>query len=532
MTQQIGSTRYPVFRRDRERASGREAWTRNLFLASLAASKVQSCLGPKGAYKLVTYHRGPELVKKVTKDAIDIVDELGVQYPAIKTIAEAAKIQRQYVGDGVSTLLTLIARLLSEANTLIEDGVHPNLILDGYHQATKKSIAIINQVSQTFEGNLEPHLLKIVDGGRDLLNENLQLALSESIRRIADDGSIDVTRIGVVTKPGGSIEDSRLVQGVIIKRGKSHPSMPDSVDAPRIALVTKRLGIQRLELVGKGEGPLPMTLNITNAAQLSEYIAEERRLRDHIIDQVKMAGANVLISRSKIDEKISDQLSRAGIFAVDMVNQKDLDEIAKATGATIVGDAEQLENGSIGVARKLEVDKLPPEHMVILHCDKGGATLLLRGSSLEIIRELEKTVRNGLLILKHARTNSRVIPGGGAIFVLVALQIRKYALTFPGKQQLAINSFANALEKIPECLAQNYGLNPIDIMAQLRSYHSEHRQAMGVVEQGCADMYDLKIVELASVNKSTIERAFEVASLLLRIDDYFYVKERAVFHKQ
>ncbi|HZY94397.1 MAG TPA: TCP-1/cpn60 chaperonin family protein [Candidatus Bathyarchaeia archaeon] len=532
MTQQVGSAGYPVFRKDRERASGREAWTRNLSLASLAASKIQTCLGPKGAYKLVTYQRGPELVKKVTKDAVDVVDELGVQYPAIKTIAEAAKIQRQYVGDGVSTLLTLIAALLSEANTLIEDGVHPNLILDGFHQATKKSIIIINQVAKTIEGDLELHLLKTVDGGRDILNKNLQSALSEAIRRIATDGSIDVTRVGIITRPGGAIEDSRLVQGVIMKKEKSHPSMPDSLDAPRIALVTKSLGIQRLELLAKGEGPFQVAVNIRNAGQISEFKTEERRLRNGMVDRVKMVGANVLICRSKLSDKISDQLSRAGIFAVDMVDQKDLDEIARATGAAIVGDVNQLEKESIGVARKLEVDKLPPEHMVILHCDNGGTTFLLRGSSPEIIRELEKVVRNGLLILKHARNNSKVIPGGGAIFVALALQIRKYALTFPGKEQLAISLFANALEKIPECLARNYGLDPIDIMVQLHNHHSNDRWAIGVGEQGCADMFDMNIVELASVNKSTIERAFEVVSLLLRIDDYFYVKELPVFHKQ
>jgi len=285
-------------------------------------------------------------------------------------------------------------------------------------------------------------------------------------------------------------------------------------------------------LLVKGEGPFQVAVNIRNAGQISEFKTEERRLRNSMVDRVKMVGANVLICRSKLSDKISDQLSRAGIFAVDMVDQKDLNEIARATGAAIVGDVNQLEKESIGVARKLEVDKLPPEHMVILHCDSGGTTFLLRGSSPEIIRELEKVVRNGLLILKHARNNSKVIPGGSAIFVALALQIRKYALTFPGKEQLAISLFANALEKIPECLARNYGLDPIDIMVQLHNHHSNDRWAMGVVEQGCADMFEMNIVELASVNMSTIERAFEVVSLLLRIDDYFYVRELPVFHKQ
>lgn len=532
MTQQIGSANYPLFLENRERARGKEAWTRNLSLASLAASKIQTCLGPQGAYKLVTYHRGPELVKKITKDAVDIVEELGVQYPAIKTIAEAAKIQRNYVGDGVSTLLTLIAELLSEANTLIEDGVHPNMIVEGYNQACKKSTTIIDEVSKKYEGDLEPSLLRNVDCGRDLLDNNLQRALSEAMSRIADDGSPDVTRIGIVTKLGGLIQDSRLVQGVIIKSNKSHPSMPDSVNSPKIALVTKRLGIKPLELLSKDEGPFTVGLEITDAEQVPKFIAEEQQLRTEIVERIKMVGATVLICRSKIDDKISDRLSREGIFAVDSVNQKDIDEIAKATGATIVGDVYQLEKESVGVARKLEVDRLPPDHIVILHCNNGTATFLLRGSSLEIIRELEKTIRNGLLILKHSRTNSKVIPGGGAMFVVIAIQLRKFALSFPGREQLAINSFANALEKIPQYLARNYGLDPIDVMAQLRKQDSNQGRAMGVTEQGCTDMLEQNIIELANVNKSTIQRALEVVSLLLRIDDYFYVKEFPVFHKQ
>ncbi len=519
-----------ILQKNKGRFSGKDAWRQNLNLASLAALKIGSCLGPMGAYKLVTYHRGPEMVMKVTKDAVDIVDELGVEYPAIKTLAEAAKIQRQLVGDGVSTLLVLVSALLTEADNLMEMGFHQNTILDGYLKATEKSIAIIDEIAKSVEEDLDERLLEVIDCGRDLLNQKIRRDLSETISRATEDGTIDVSRVRIVRKSGGQTIDSELVRGVIIKQGKAHPSMPDWIDAPKIAFLTK-LEISRQELKMKGEGPIPIKLNITSREQIQLFKSEEARLRALLVEMVKMTGANVLICRSKMSDRFADQLSRQGIFAVHFVSAEDLELTARATGGTIVGDAEQLRKEDLGTARKLEVDKIKPEDIVILHCD-AAATLLLRGSSPELIQELEKTVKRALLILKHSRANPKVVPGGGAILVELALQLRRYALTFDGREQFVIGSFADALEKIPECLSRNYGLDPIDLMIQLRNHHANGQQAMGVGEYGCADMYDANIIELGSVNRANIHRAYELVSLLLRIDDCFYVKDIPKFHKQ
>src|SRR5438093_3648000 len=482
LAQQVMPATPQILQKNRGRISGKEVWRQNLNFASLAAFKIGSTLGPKGAYKLVTYHRGPEMVMKVTKDPVDVVDELGIEYPAIMTLAEAAKIQRQHTGDGITTLLVLVSALLTEADKLIEVGFHANTILDGYLKATERSIAIINEIAKNFGEDLEENLLEVIDCGRELLSRRLRRDLSEAISRVTEDGTIDLSRIRIVTKPGGQTNDSELVRGVIIKQGKANQSMPDWIDAPKIAFLTK-LEVKHLELKSKDEGPFSVKLNVTSREQIHLFKSEESRLRTLLVDRVKKSGANVLICRSMIDSRLSDQLSRQGILAVLLVDHQGFEAAAKATGGAIVSSVDQLEKEDLGIARKLEVGKIKSDDIVILHCDRG-ATLLLRGSSPELVQELEKTVKRALLILKHSRSNPKVVPGGAAVFVELASQLRRYALTFEGRDQFVIGSFADALEKIPECLSRNYGFDPIDMMIQLRNHHTNGQPGIELVENG------------------------------------------------
>lgn len=530
VAQQLLPATPQILLKNKGRLSGKDVWKQNLNLASLAAFKIGSSLGPKGAYKLVTYHRGPEMVMKVTKDPLDVVDELGIEYPAIMTLAEAAKIQRNHVGDGISTLLVLVSSLLTEADKLIEMGFHSNTILDGFLEATDKSVTIMREIATNIAKDLDDHLLGVVDCGRDLLDHKLRKDLSEAISRITEDGLIDINRVRIVKKPGGQTSDSELVRGIIIKQGKAHPSMPDWVDDPKIAFLGK-LEIKRMELKAIDEGPFATKLNITSQEQIQQFRSEEARLRAHFVDMVRSTGANLLICRAKMADRFCDQLSRQGIFATHFVDPADFEAAAKATGATIVANADQLKREDLGTAKRLEVGKIKPDDVVFLYCD-NAATLLLRGSTPELLVELEKTVKRALLILKHARTNPEVLPGGGAMFVELALRLRRFALTFEGRDQFVIGSFADALEKVPECLSRNYGLDPIDMMIQLRSHHSNGQLAIGIGEQGCIDMYKENVIELGMVNRANIHRAYELVSLLLRIDDCFYVKDIPKFHKQ
>src|SRR5438309_6749257 len=342
VSRQIDSTSYPVFSKNFRRLQGKEAWRNNLELAALAASKVASCLGPTGAYKLVTYHRGPELVTKVTKDAVDIVDELGVQYPAVKTLAEAAKIHRDEAGDGVSTLLVLVSALLTEAQKLNEIGVHPVAILDGYRDAAKKSISIIDEIAAEYSGELQDSLLQMVDCGRGLLNKKLREELSQAVSLVEHADGLDLARIKIEKKLGGATQDSQLVRGIIIKKEKRHRSMPDRIDQPRIALVYKQLVLKRSEQLAIDEGPFNAKLSVTEPGQLRQFKSEESALRARMVQRVKSAGANVLLCGSKIDERVADGLSREGIFGLEMVEQKSFDDVARGTGAKIAGSVDFL----------------------------------------------------------------------------------------------------------------------------------------------------------------------------------------------
>jgi len=500
-------------------------------LAVLAASKIESTLGPMGALKMVTYHRGPELVGKITKDPTEIVSELGVQYPALKTLEEAAKIHRRQVGDGVSTMLILVAALIVEAQDLIGKGVHPSTILRGYHKATIEAISVIGSLSVPQPKNQDERLLETIDCGSGLLTRKFRKLLSEAADYATFDGFLDLTTIKVVRRIGRSSDQSGLIRGVAIKKPKSHPSMPDRVEDPKVALVTRKLEIRPLESKMKGEGRFPTKLTITHGGQLPMFKSAENRMREEFAEKAQAIGVEVLLCRSKIDERVADKLARKGIFALQMVDQEDLEAVAKATGARIVADVDHLTTEDLGAAQAVEVDTEEPNGLTVLKCGRG-CSLLLRGSSPERLDELEKIAKRGLLILKHSRADPKVVPGGGAIYVPLANRLRDYARRFPGREQLAIESFANALEKIPECLSSNLGLNKVDTMIRLHARHANGESMAGVADLEYLASPDAYPIELTSVNKATIRRAYEVTSLLLRVDSYFSVKDLPLVHKK
>jgi chaperonin GroEL (HSP60 family) len=532
LRQQTSVPKVPIISKNFGELTGREAWSQNVRLAGMAAGIVASSLGPRGACKLVEYHRGPELVVKLTKDAVDVVDELGVQYPAVKVIAEGAKLHRKEVGDGVSTMLVLVSALLGEAEKLIAKGIHQGIILHGYGLAKKEAIRMVDELSAESGGTPDQTLVRTVDCGRNLLSPALGSRLSEAVRELAKEGgTVDLSRIRIVQKLGGSTADTEFIRGTIVRKGRADNAMPREVIEPRVAIVNMKLEIRPLELKMRGEGPFPVKLNITNQTQMRMFLAEEGRMRSRIVEKLKALGVRALFCRGKIEQRIASSLGREGIFAAQLVDQEDLDALEKACGATTVGDVNLLTTEDLGRARKLEASKLGPDEIVVLHCDRG-ASFLLRGSSPELLQELEKVVKNALLILKHSLTNPRVVPGAGALFMHISSRLRKAALDYPGREQLVIGAFADALEQVPRCLARNSGLDPLDAMVELRRQHLEGRSWTGITEEGLVGVCGQELVELASVNKATIMRACDIAALLLRIDHYFYVKELPLVHKQ
>lgn len=510
-----------------KRTSGKEAWKENLRLAIFAADKIRSTLGPKGAYKLVTYNRGPEQIVKVTKDAIAILDELAIQYPPAVIVAEAAKMQREEAGDGVATFVVFLSALLKKADELLLMKIHPNTIIHGYFLASEKALEIIEKQA-TAHNNVNGDVLDTVDCKRNLLTPEIRTMIKEAYPLALSECKFDKDIIRFLKKPGGSIQESNMIQGIVIKKEKAHPNMPDRLKSLRIAITSERPGINRLDIKMKSDGPTQIKLNIQSADQIRKYKETENKLRTQALDKMIELKANVLLCEQPLDDSLKDKLFSHGIFALESVDKKDTIAVVKATGAKIMAKLEDITEDDLGIADELYTGKIELEKTVTIQGCKG-ATFMLRGSTTQTIDELETAIRNSLTTLKISADDNRVLPGAGATEAHIAQVLKQYAKVFASREQVAIESFGAALMDIPRSLAENYGLNPTDIILELKQHHSEGDNNYGVAEKSCADMICLEPVK---VKRSVIRRAHEVSSLLLRIDELLISKEIPKFHKK
>ncbi len=507
-----------------KRTTGKDVWRENIHQAIFAANKIRSTLGPMGAYKMVTYNRGPEQVTKVTKDAIAILDELAIQYPPAVIIAESAKMQRAEAGDGASTFVVFLSALLKRADELKIMGVHANTIIHGYHLAMEKALEILEKHATSIDCDV----LDTLDCGRNLLTPSLRLMIREAYPLAFTEGRFDRENIRFIKKKGGQIQESSLIRGVVVKKEKAHPNMPDRINNLRIAITSQKLGINRLEVKMRGEGPTPIVLNITSADQISKYKQTENRLKTQHIKKLTDLKINVLLCEQPLDDQQKSLLVSQGVFALENVDKKDAQAVSKATGATIVGNIAELTAEDVGVSEELSTDHIELEKTVTLQGCRG-ATFLLRGNLTQSVDELENAIQNSLTVLKLLEDDNRVLPGAGATEAKIAQEIKQYAKEFSGREQLAIEAFSRALMEIPRCLAENNGLNPVDVISQLKLFHADGQVGFGVSEQGCSETVCL---EPLKIKRSVIRRAYEVSSMMLRIDELLMSKEIAKFHKK
>lgn len=509
-----------------QRLNGKAAWRQNLHSAVYAADKIRSTLGPKGAYKLVTYNKGPEQVIKVTKDAVAVLDELAIQYPPAVIIAESAKMQRQEAGDGTVTFVVFISALLKQADALMDMKIHANTIIHGYHLATQKALEILEKQATPLPANAD--VLDTVDCKRNLLTPKIRSIIRDAYPLASSDGKFNLENIRFLRRNGGNIDESSLIHGVVIKKPKAHPNMPDNLKNLRIVLAGERLGLDRLELKMRGEGPTPLKLNIRNADQIRQYRDVEVKLKTDFIQKLTDLGVNVLLCQQPIEEYQKTLLIQNGIFALERVDQADLQATAQATGAKIVGNLKELTSQDIGTAEELSTNKIELENTTTL-CGCGGATFLLRGNIPQAIDELEVAIKNSFITLKNLAEDNRVVGGGGAAETQLAQELHSYAKSFGSREQVVIDAYARALMDIPRCLAENYGLNATDILVELRRRHAEGECGVGVCEDSCADSVCLDPLR---VKRSVLRRASEVSSLMLRIDELLMSKEIPKFHKK
>jgi chaperonin GroEL (HSP60 family) len=509
------------------RLNGKDTWRQNLRTVIYASDKVRPCFGPKGSYKMVTYNRGPEQVIKITKDPIAILDELAIQYPPAVIVSESAKLQREEAGDGVTAFVVFLSSLLRKADELLSMGVHANTIIHGYYLATNKALEVLDKLALNIDG-LSNKIVATVDCGRKLLTSNMCSMITQAYPYAFTDGRFEKENIRFVKQTGGSLKDSKLIHGIVVKKEKAHPNMPTNMKNLRIAITSERLGIDRLEVKMRGEGATPIMLNVQNAKQMGEYKEEENELKTKCIEKLADLKVNVLLCEQPIEEMQKDKLFDHGIFALERIDKKDSQAIAKATGAQIVGSLKELLEQDIGTADELWSERVELEKLTTIQGCKG-ATFLLRGNVPQAIDELETAIQKSLTVLKLADADSRVLPGGGAIEAHIVEGLKGYAKTFSGREQIVIEAFSNALMDIPRSLAENYGLNATDIILELIKHHAEGAANYEVGEQGCCDNVCFEPIK---VKRSVIRRAYEVSALLLRIDELLISKEIPKFHKK
>ncbi len=474
---------------------------------------------------MVTYNRGPEQVVKVSKDPIPILEELGIRYPAIKVACEAAKMQREEAGDGVTMFVLLLTGLLRRADELMAIGVHPNTILKGYREAARRAVQLLGEFSVNGSGAA---CLDGIDCGRGFLTPSIRGMMFDALEAASEGGRYDRDKVRIEKSPGGRASESRLVRGIIVKREKAHPGMPDRVESPRIAILSGKLGVNRMEVKMRTEGPPEINLNIKDPSQMASYRAAEHNLRFSAVECIAAAGASVLLCQQLVNDDLKTELARRGIFTLEKVDQKDSEAVARATGARIVGEVRSISPTDIGGADLLEVDRIDPEKVAVISGCRG-ATFILRGTTHQALDELESVIRGGVTVLSVADRDPRLVLGGGATEVKLAGELRRYALRFSGREQVAIEAYADALEEVTKLLAENSGLDPNLTIADLRKCQENGVIGYGVGRQGCAKDVPL---DLTAVKVQAITRAYDVAELMLRIDEFLISREMTSFHKQ
>ena len=508
-----------------KRTTGKDVWRENIRTVIFAADKVKSTLGPKGAYKLVAYNRGPEQVVKVTKDAIAILDELAIQYPPAVIVSEAAKLQREETGDGVTGFVVFLSALLKKADELLTMGIHANTIIHGYHLATEKGLEILEHQAIS---NSQSDVLDIVDCQRNLLTPYVRSMIRQAYPFAFSDGRFEKENIGFLKKKGGDLQDSSLIKGVVIKKEKAHPNMPDQLRNLRIAITSSRLGINRLEIKMTGQGPAHIHLNIKTPQQISEYRETEYRLKAQPIDKLTQLNVNVLLCEQPLDVIQKEKLFAQGIFALENVDKKDSQAVSKATGAKIVGNLSELSEEDIGFADALSTGKIELEKTVTIEGCKA-ATFMLRGNTPQTMDELETAIKNSFVVLKLAGDDGRMLPGAGAVEAQIAEELKSYAREFANREQVVIEAYGAAIMDVPRCLAENYGLNPTDTLIELKKRHTDGFCGFGIDEQSCCDMV---CQEPLKVKRSALRRVYEVSTFMLRIDELLISKEIPKFHKK
>ena len=522
MASQLGGAQILVLPEKFSRYMGRDAQRMNITAARIIAETVRTTLGPRGMDKMLVDNMGDVVI---TNDGVTILKEMDVEHPAAKMMVEIAKTQEDEVGDGTTTAVVLAGELLKKAEDLLDQDIHATVIATGYRRAAEKAQEILDKMAIKVNKNDEKVLKQIAitsmsSKGTEAKGDKLAELCVQAVRQIVEeeDGKIvaDIDNIKVEKKSGGSSADSQLIRGILIDKERVHSGMPKRVEKAKIALLNCALEIEKTETDAK--------INITDPEQLKAFLAEEEQMLREMVEQINKSGANVVFCQKGIDDMAQHFLAKAGIFAVRRVKESDMEKLARATGGKAVMNIKELYADDLGHAELVEERKVAGDEMIFVEAckDPKAVSLLVRGGTEHVVDEVERAVHDGICVLSAAIEDGKIVAGGGAPEVELAKQLREYAETVGGREALAINAFADAAEIIPRTLAENAGLDPIDILVQLRAAHEKaNGEVVGldVFSGKITDTSNLGIVEPLRVKTQATKSASEAAEMILRIDD-------------
>ena len=504
---------------------GKDAQQNNIAAAKLVAELVRSSLGPRGLDKMLVDSLGDVTI---TNDGATILKEIDVQHPAAKMMVEISKTMDNEVGDGTTSSVVFGGALLAKAEELLKKDVHSSVIVEGYQAASEKSLEILSEMAKKIQPDDRESLLKIAKTSMQskLISEDsdpLSKIVVDAVMKIAakkdQKYTVDLDNIKVEKKSGGSIQDTQLIKGIVLDKEVVHSGMPTKIQSAKIALLNAALEVEKTEMSSE--------IRISDPTQMQMFLEEENRMLKSMVDKIHESGANVLLCQKGIDDIAQHYLAKHGILAVRRVKESDMIKLGKATGGRVTTNIDDLTSNDLGSADLVHQKKVESDKWVFIEGCRNpqSVTLLIRGGSQRVIDEVDRSIHDSLMVVKDVIEKPAIVAGGGAPESFIASQLKEWADSFDGREQLAIKKYAEALETIPLTIAENAGMDPIDTIANLRAKQSQGRKWTGIDAKNTkiADMLTIDIVEPVAVKEQIVKSATEAACMILRIDDVIAV---------
>ena len=510
-----------ILREGSSQNRGREAQRNNIAAAKLIAEVVRTSIGPRGMDKMLVDSLGDVTI---TNDGATMLKEIDVQHPAAKMLVEVSKTTDNEVGDGTTSAVIFAGALLEKAEELLDKNVHPTVIVEGYKKAARRAAEALEEAAEKVTPDDREWLIKVAKtamqtklvsreaAGLAELVVDATLAVAE---KAAKGHKVDIDNVKVEKKPGGSLKDTSLIQGIVLDKEVVHSGMPKKIVKAKIALISAPFEIEKTEFDAK--------LNINDPSMMKRFLDEETKMLKSMVDKVAEVGATVVICQKGIDDISQHYMAKAGILAVRRAKESDMTKLARATGGRVVNNFEDLSGSDLGFAALVEERKVEEDKWVFVEGCKNpkAVTLLIRGGTQRIVDEGERSLHDALMVTKDVIERPAVVVGGGAAEAEAAYQVQKWSEKLSGREQLAAQKFAEALESIPLALAENAGMDPIDAQVEFRSKHAENGKWFGIEASDgkVKDMYQRQVFEPLAVKLQIIKSATEAASMILRIDD-------------